>query len=267
MNIEQQEEFQRQQEMQTQAMQNSALNNQQQQQQMFQEEREKGLAEAQLDVEEIIDTIHSLLQGKEYKDDGKGYKEWVEPLDNSMKTLSDWGVHRIMQTIHFHINRNNLLSNFNEEQINRLMLSFTKEMNGLVLLKYEKLFREATFEECKDILDKRLKERAKLKKYAIEIIGKEADEDKINREVVEEVENKIEDEIRSIKQQQLRERLKEYGLLLEEIESQVYATYNRAYRGEERGSLRRHTTFSDIRATGIPQPQQRGGMFSWMRNQ
>lgn len=267
MNEEQREDLYKEQQIQSQITTNAMKQNQQYQQQMMMEQQERGLAESQIDVEEIIDNIHNLILGKEYIDEGEGFKKWVDTKDIKMKTLSKWGVHRIMQTIRFHINKNNLLSNFDESQINRLMLSFTTEMNDLVLLKYEHLFKEATFEECKEILKDRLKEKVNIKKFTLEVLGRKIDEIQINKEVMLEMENRIEDEIKSIKQEQRRERLKEYGLLLEEIESQVYATYNRAYRGEERGSLRRHTTFSDIRATGVPQPQKQGGMFSWMRNQ
>ncbi len=235
------------------------------QHQILIQDQEKGLAEAQLDVEEIIERIHNLLEGKEFKDLGNGVRGWVESNNNDNKTLSEWGVHRIMQTVRFHINKNTLLSNFSAEQIDRLMLSFMTEMNDLVLLKYEKLFREATFEECKQILEDRLKDRRNLKKFALEILGENPDDEKINKQVMKEMEGLIEKEIQEIKEQQRRERIKEYGLLLEEIESQVFATYNRAWKGEERGSLRRHATFSDVRTTGMAQPQKKGGVFGWIK--
>ena len=116
-----------------------------QQQLMFQEQ-ERGLAEEQLDVEEISDRIHNLLQGKEYKNIGQGVKEWVESNDPKMKILSEWGVQRIMQIVRFHINKNTLLSNFDEIQINRIMYDFTTEINDLFLLKYKQLLQKETQE-------------------------------------------------------------------------------------------------------------------------
>lgn len=226
-------------------------------------EAEKGLAEAQLEVETIIENIENLLKGKkvDYLDDGT--RVWVD--GDNFKILSDWGVQRIMQTVRFHINRNTLLSNFDEKQINHLMLNFCQAMNSLVLLKYEVLFHEATFEECKAIFDKNKDERKKIKMFVKDELGLDYNEKDIAQEIEEELEHRIHEEIEKIKEEQLSLRLKEYDLLLEEIEAQVYATYNRAYAGEERGSLRRHTNFSDIRTSSPPsQQKQGGGVFSWL---
>lgn len=229
------------------------------------EQKEKGLAEEQLDVEVIIDNIYNLLKGKEFKE-VDGVKRWVEPEKRS-KTLSDWGVHRIMQAVRFHINKNNLLSNYNEDQINRLMLRFTNELNDLVLLKYEKLFQTPSFEECKEILQGRISERAKLRKFVYETLGKDMSEEQIKEEFTKEIETKIEKEIEKIKQKEMKEKLKEYGLILEELEAAVYATYNRAWKGEERGSLRRHSHFSEIFSPSMSQPKQNtGGLFNWRRS-
>lgn len=244
-------------------------NQQAQQQSMFQE-MERGLAEEQLDVEDIIDRIYNLLQGKELKDVGKGIKDWVHSKDNRMRILSDWGIQRIMQTVRFHINKNTLLSNFDEAQINRMMYHFTTEMNDLVLLKYKQLFREATFEECKEILERRLKEKEEIKMFALELIGQKPDREereRIKRELLDEIEGKVEKEIQTIREDELKERIKEYGLLLWEIESAVYSTYNRAEGGMERSSLRRHASFTEVRAL---QPEIKkgagGGMFSWLKH-
>lgn len=233
-----------------------------QQQLMFQEQ-ERGLAEEQLDVEEIIDRIYNLLQGKELKDSGNGVKEWVENQNNQMRILSDWGIQRIMQVVRFHINKNTLLSNFDESQINNLMYRFTTEINDLVLLKYEKLFRETTFEECKKIMEQKLIEKEKIKIFAYEVLGQTPNKERIKKELLEELEGRIEKEYSKIIEDERKERIKEYGLLLWEIEQSVYSTLNRAEGGLERSSLRKHATFSEVRAL---QPEaKKAGMFGWVK--
>jgi len=242
----------------------SMTNQQQMQQQMFQEQ-ERGLAEEQLDVEEIIDRIYNLLQGKEMKDVG-GVKEWVENTNNDMRILSEWGIQRVMQTVRFHINKNTLLSNFDDGQVNNLMYRFTTEMNDLVLLKYSMLFREMSFEECKEILERKLENKEKLRHFAVELLGQVPDKKQIKKEVLGEVEGRIEKEIAKIKEDALKERIKEYGLLLWEIEQSVYSTLNRALGGKERETLRRHAQFTEVRAL-TPEGMQKGkgGMFSWLK--
>jgi len=59
--------------------------------------------------------------------------------------------------------------------------------------------------------------------------------------------------------------LSEFELLFEQLSQLVYATLNRAWKGEERGSIRRHTNISEI-IGARPQQQQEGGLFSkWGR--
>lgn len=227
-------------------------------------QQDSGLAETQLEVDSILDNIENLLKGNRFDwiDETKTIKGWIENKNPQAQILSEWGVQRVMQTVRFHINRNTLLSNFDEKQIDRMMLAFVQAMNSLVLLKYEVLFKESTFEECKDIFDKNKEEKIKIKKFAYDSLGKQYTDDQVKKEVEKELESRIEYEIQKIRNEQLTLRLKEYDLLLEELEQQVFATYNRALRGEERGSLRRHTQFSDIRTTGATPSQQKRGLIA-----
>ncbi len=233
--------------------------------QYYVQQQEKNLAETQLDVEEIISKTHHLLKQDVLEIKIDGTLEWKPIKDKKEKALTDWGVNRIMQAINFYVNKNTLLSNFNEEQINRIMLRFVTELNDLVLLKYQVLFCQPTFEECKEILESRLKEKKEMKIFALEIAGLKGDEEQIKKEILGEIEQRIEYELGKIKEEQRKEKLREYGLLMAQIESMIYATYNRAFRGEERGSIRRHTNISEIIGSKSPQVQNQGGMFGWLK--
>jgi len=238
--------------------------NQAQQQLLFQEQ-ERGLAEEQLDVEEIITRIHNLLQGKELKDNGQGVKEWTDS-NNGIKILSEWGIQRVMQTVRFNINKNTLLSNFDEGQINRMMYHFTTELNDLILLKYAKLFKETSFEECQQVINDKIAEKEKLRYFAIELMGLVPDKKEIKKELLRELEGRIEYEVTKVREEELKERIKEYGLLLWEIESAVYATLNRALGGKERETLRRHANFTEVRALQPEMLQKgKGGMMGWLK--
>ena len=232
------------------------------QQQYYLDERERGLAETQLDVTEIISKIYHLLQQDVWREDDQGIGSW-KPVKPVERTLTDWGVDRIMQVTNFYVNKNNLLSNYDEKQINRLMLRFVKEINDLVLLKYQLLFRQPTFEECKTILLDRIEGKKQLKMFAYEILGKIPNEKEIKAELVNEVEHKLEKEIEKIRNEQRKEKIREYGILMAQLETMVYATFNRAWRGEERGSIRRHTNISEVIGK-MQSPQQKGGMFKWV---
>jgi len=239
--------------------------------QYYVEEQEKNLAETQLDVESIIEKIYHLLKQDVLKPNMEkdGKLDWFPIKDIKQRALTDWGVDRIMQVINFYINKDVLLSNFDEKQINRNMLRFCVELNDLVLLKYQLLFRQPSFDECKEILKGRLEDKKKLRRYAIEILGKEVtkeQEKEIEKQILNEIENRIEQEIAKIKEEQRKEKLREYGLLMAQLESIVYATYNRAWRGEERGSIRRHTNISEVLGNKPSVSNTSGGgVFKWIK--
>ena len=231
--------------------------------QYYLEEKERGLAEVQLEVDSIKEDIFHLLQQDVYKTQN-GKTDWISLEDLKQRTLSEWGVDRIMQIIHFYVNKNTLLSNFSAEQIDRIMLRFMSELNDLVLLKYQNLFRHLTFEECKEVILERIENKKKLRMFAYEIIGKIFNEKEIKAELLHEIEKNIEEEMQKIRNEKLKEKIREYGSLISQLEIIVFATLNRAWKGEERGSMRRHTNISEL-IGGRPQQQQKskGGWFGW----
>ena len=231
------------------------------------QEQEKGIVNVQLEVDSIKEDVYHLLRQDVYKIEEGGAGKWVEIPNKSQRTLSDWGVDRIMQVIHFYVNKNTLLSNFNEEQINRLMLKFVKELNDLILLKYQLLFRTASFKECKNIILDRIEEQEKMKIFSLEILGKIPDKGKIHEDLLREMELTLDKEMNKVREEQRKEKLREYGLILAQLEVMVYSTLNRAFRGEERGSIRRHTTISELIGNRPNQSSQKqGGLFSWVRS-
>ena len=147
------------------------------------EEQEKGIVNVQLEVDSIKSDVYHLLRQDVYKMKEGEIGDWKEIEDKRQRTLSDWGVDRIMQIIHFYVNKNTLLSNFSEDQINRIMLKFVKELNDLILLKYQVIFRTSSFEECKQIILERIEEQEKMKSFSMEILGKIPDKEKIHEDL------------------------------------------------------------------------------------
>jgi len=233
--------------------------------QYYMQEQEKGIVDVQLEVDSIKTDVYNLIKQNVLTTDENGKVDWVPLKDQKQRILSDWGVDRIMQTIHFYVNKNSLLSNFSEDQINRIMLRFVCELNDLVLLKYQILFKELSFEECKEIILERIKDKKAMRMFTLDILGKKYDEKTINDEFLLELEKTLEMEMSKIKEEQRKEKLRDYGLLMAQLEQMVYATLNRAWKGEERGSIRRHTTISEL-IGNKPQQQGKGGIFSWGKN-
>jgi hypothetical protein len=240
--------------------------------QYYVQEQEKNLSEAQLDCEKTLNEIYHLLRQDVLRpvldETGQetGRTQWLPLPDTGQRCLTEVGVDRIMQVMKSYVNKETLLSNFDEKMIKTRMLEFALALNANMFMKYEIYFRQPIFSECRKILEQRQQEQVKLRKFAVEMAGGISDEEEIKKEVLKSIENRIEYEIDKIKAEKRRQNLREYELLFVQMKAIVEAIHNRAWRGEERASLRRHTNISEvIGGSKPPQQAQQGGMFRWMK--
>ena len=241
----------------SQSNQGTLLANQTQQLQYQMDESEKNLAETQLDCEETLSRIYHLLKQDFLAPNKEGVLEWQEIKDQKKRVLTEEGVEKIMQVMQSYINKETLLSNFDDKMIARRMLEFSLSLSAVLFMKYEIYFRSPTLDECKDILQSRILDKIKRKRINLELMGREVDEDKIKEESIKEVEPRIEYEIQKIRSEQVKLNLREFEMIFTQLRALVEATHNRAWKGEERGSLRRHFNISEI-IGGKPQtPEKR----------
>ncbi|GIW67820.1 MAG: hypothetical protein KatS3mg096_715 [Candidatus Parcubacteria bacterium] len=203
------------------------------------EEKEKGLVELQLDVDSILNQCFHLLRQDIFTINSKtGNIEWKE-IEREKRVLTDEGVDSIMQILRFYINKNNLLSNLEDEKINKLMYRFMTELNDLLFLKYHIMFPLPTEEE----IDKEFNRLFSKKQVNEE-----------EREIIR----------RNLFYELFREKLYEAGMLVAKLEVIVYTTLSRAWRGEERGSIRRHSMVAEFmgnRNLDINNVKKQSGLF------
>lgn len=102
--------------------------------------KDPNLMQEQLDLTDILDRIHHLLSGHVIVRDFEGNEIWAEPNDDRLKILSDYGVKQIMNIIQFYINKNTLLSNYDEETIYWKVRDFGIELTDLIFNRYEMFF-------------------------------------------------------------------------------------------------------------------------------
>jgi len=228
------------------------------------QEQERSLADAQLECNTTLINLYRQLKQEQMviTDDEI---TWLNIKDEKKQRLTEDGVNRIMELMSFYINKENLLSNFNEEQINQIMLRFRLAFSANILMRYKIYFRQPSFDECKTIFKERIKAKTDLRMFAGEIIGKELDSKEVEQKLLNEYENRMEYELNKIKDEKKKEMLSEFELLFEQLSQIVYATLNRAWKGEERGSIRRHTNISEVigGSSNQQKPQQGGNFFRW----
>lgn len=236
------------------------------QQEMMMQETERGMIKEQLDLTEELERIEHLLRGHTLKyDKEKDETRWEETDDNEMVVLSEYGIHLVLNTITWYINKNTLLSNYDEETILTKMEDFATDLADTMFIEYEKVFQYPTFEDCKKILTERIDYKTKLKMFAYETLNIKKTEGEVRKELLSEIEDRIEVEMDKIKAKIINNKFKRYIILMRVIQDAVHSTYNRAYKGMERKTLREHIHITE-NTGGSPSTSQRqggGGLFSW----
>ena len=139
------------------------------------------------------------------------------------------------------------------------MLRFCLALNANMFMKYEVYFRVPTLEECHVLLKERIKDKLKIKTISADVSGITLDVEATKKQILAEMEDRIEYELTKIKAEQTKINLREYELIFTQLEALVEATHNRAFRGEERGSLRRHFNISEVIGGSSPQGMKKSG--------
>jgi len=240
------------------------------QQEVMVQEKDRGMIAEQLDMGEELERIDYLLRGFTIERNEIGDTVWTKPKTNDMVILSEYGVHLIRNTIAWYLNKNTLLSNYDEETINHKMEDFANDLNDTIFMEYEKIFQYPTLQDCKDILRDRIQKKTELKVFSRELLnGKELNSEEkkqIKDKILAELEPIIEKELEKIKQQVIKEKLKRFLLTIREIQDAIHSTYLRAWKGQERTTLRQHIHISETKGTPVvQQPQVSPNPVSWFR--
>jgi len=107
-----------------------------------------GMIKEQLDLTVELTLIEHLLRGEEkYYNEATGEIDWKKPEDKDIRILSDLGIKFVINTLNFYLNKNTLLSNYDEKTINAKMEDFSNSLNDALFMSYEKYFLQPTREE------------------------------------------------------------------------------------------------------------------------
>lgn len=236
------------------------------QQEAFMQPEEKSITKEQLDLSDEIARIDYLLKGYSLEPGQDGKLIWTKPTDDDMVIFTEYGIHLIRNTICWYLNKNLLLSNFDDATIRKKMWDFTNDLIDTIFMEYDKVFISPTVEQCIKVLKDRIKRQTEITAYAKEISGIAYDKDDITKEKFEQIEGRVEEELEKIKQQIIKSKLKRYMLTVRVIQDAIHATFLRAWKGEERRTLRQHTHISETRGNPMMMPQQKqGGIWPWGR--
>ncbi len=106
---------------------------------MFNQAQESNLIMWQLELDNILERIEHLLKGDILNDDGSGNIVYTIPKDKTLIILNDYGVQLIMNVISFYLNRNTILSNYDDARIYEILYDLGNELADVVYINYEKM--------------------------------------------------------------------------------------------------------------------------------
>jgi len=216
---------------------------------MFNPPSEDNLIRWQLDLKEDLEKIYHLLKGDIVTEDDKGNIKYKPAEDDNLKPFNDFGIQLIMNCLSFYLNRNTLLSNYDDITINWKVLDFGNEISDLILCRYKDMMITTSFE--KKFKEEYGIECVKLpnKNFAVKINNQYMYLDSnviehINEHIAEHLNNKVE----------------LYPMIVLELIDTVHSAYLRALDSGERTSLREARVVNQTEQIGnrnqMMQPQQ-----------
>ena len=92
----------------------------------------------QLELDNILERAEHILRGDILKHE-KGHLIWKPQTDERHHILNEYGVQEIMRILSMYLNRNTILGDYENEEIQTKVLDFGRELNDLMFMKYEEI--------------------------------------------------------------------------------------------------------------------------------
>ena len=106
---------------------------------VFSQAQDSNLIIWQLELDNILERIEHLLKGDQIKEDGEGNMIYQTPTDTKLIILNDYGVQLIMNVISFYLNRNTILSNYDDKRVYEILFDLGNELADVVYINYEEM--------------------------------------------------------------------------------------------------------------------------------
>jgi hypothetical protein len=100
----------------------------------FASKTEDNIVRWQLELNDILERAEHILKGDipEFKD---GHIVWGKNPHPEKNTLNETGVHEIMKILALYVNRNKVLSDYSNEEINFKVFDFGRALNNLIFMR------------------------------------------------------------------------------------------------------------------------------------
>ena len=99
---------------------------------------DEDLVKWQLELNDILERAEHILRGDIVSFQG-GHIIWTKNTDPKGNCLNEFGVQIIMKFLSNYINRNTILSDYEQDEINYKVYDAGRELNNLIFMKYEEM--------------------------------------------------------------------------------------------------------------------------------
>lgn len=146
---------------------NAQVNSANMAQSAYQGEEGANLIQYQVETGEMLGKIEHFLRGEYVATDGEGNEYWAKPkktvavegkkgkeefvevLDEDLILLNEYGVNSILTIIGSYIDKNTILSNYDEMRINEILADLADEMANFIYCNYEKMGMDTEFKKTR----------------------------------------------------------------------------------------------------------------------
>lgn len=184
----------------------------------------QNLIQWQLELDSILERVEHMLRGDKPKF-MNGSLIFISPDSDEDRIFTDFGVSETMRILSMYLNRNTILSNYDEETINWKVLDFGVEISDFIYTRYETMFAIPTIQQCaKKIL-------------GVDIVQVNEGWAVPQGEEFLLLDNEHMGLINAERRKQSLEKRKLYPIIVKELVDCVHSAYLRALNGGERLSL------------------------------
>lgn len=115
----------------------------------YQSQEDKNLIEFQLDTSDMLSKIEHFLKGDYIAVDEDGNEVWTAQTDDSLILFNKYGVNSILLIIGNYIDKNTMLSNYDEMRINEILADLGEELAKFIFCNYERMGMDTEFKKTR----------------------------------------------------------------------------------------------------------------------
>lgn len=105
---------------------------------LYSQSQDQNLIVFQLELDSILEKLEHLLSGDIIKVEGENII-YAKSKNKDERPFNDFGVKAIMNTLSFYLNRNTILSYYQEDRINEILTDLGEELSDFILCNYVKM--------------------------------------------------------------------------------------------------------------------------------